>query len=408
VNMRSPKIHTRYSCPPAVQGHSGKRRPRVAIVYHFFPHYRKGVFDAIQHLDVDLTYFADPVERYQGIPSLNFGADRDFRPASVSALKSVSFQWRAVAAAMSPEFDVLVLLANPNFLTTWLAALAGRLTGKRVLFWGHGFLSAKRSIKNYVRKLFFSLAHGQYLYGYRAKCIAQEFGFRARNLYVGFNSLDYQLQLEARRRLLHNWKLCGPTGEVELLGVSRLTDRCEYDLLLMAVSVAERESGRKFHLTLIGGGPAEKRLRNLAAELEIKVTFVGELYDENAVARYIFEADAVVSPGKVGLTAMHALMFGTPVISHSDMDRQMPEAEAIVHGISGMLFEYADLQGLADCLISIPDVFPDRNVAREQCFRVVDEIYNPRKQCEVLADAIYGHPARKGDDMLCLYGPAYD
>ncbi|MGV2292572.1 glycosyltransferase [Trinickia sp. YCB016] len=377
-------------------------------MYHFFPHYRKGVFDAIHHLDVDLTYFADPVERYQGIPSLHFGADRDFRPASVSALKSVSFQWRAVTAALSPEFDVLVLLANPNFLTTWLAALAGRVTGKRVLFWGHGFLSAKRSIKNYVRKLFFSLAHGQYLYGYRAKCIAQEFGFRSENLYVGFNSLDYQLQLMARRQLLGNWKSREPTEEVRLLGVSRLTDRCEYDLLLNALSLAERRSGRKFNLTLIGSGPAEKKLRELAVALELKVTFVGELYDENAVAQHIFEADAVVSPGKVGLTAMHALMFGTPVITHSDMDRQMPEVEAIVHGISGLMFEYGDLQGLAECLISVPDVFPERDAAREQCFRVVDEIYNPRKQCEVLADAIHGNPARKGDDMHCLYGPAYD
>ncbi len=381
-----------------------KKAPKVAIVYHFFPHYRKGVLDAIVAQDFDSTFFGDPVERYQGIPSFSFANKDDFRAAPVRTVGKISFQWAAVLASLSSEFDVLILLANPNFFTTWLAALIGCMSGKRVIFWGHGFLSEKRNVKNFVRRVFFSLGHAQYLYGYRAKCIAEKFGFRARNLYVGFNSLDYQSQLNTRLDLLGQSAQREQAAELCILGVSRLTDKCEYDLLLRAASLAQETSGCQFKLTLIGGGPAEQKLKDLATELKLKVDFVGELYDEKAVATYIFDSDVVVSPGKVGLTAMHSLMFGTPVITHSDMDRQMPEVEAVVEGFSGMLFQYGNLLDLTRCLMEFPQVFHDRWRTRDNCFRIIDDVYNPRKQCEVLADAIHGRPARQGNDMLASYG----
>ncbi|MFL9855981.1 glycosyltransferase [Paraburkholderia madseniana] len=404
--LRGQRIGSPHTVHRSNKDRGANKRLRVAIVYHFFPHYRKGVLDAISNDDFDVTFFGDPMERYQGIPSLRFEADTDFRPATVKVLNDISFQWAAVHASLSSEFDVLVLLANPNFFTTWLAAAIGRLTRKRVLFWGHGFLSADRSLKNYIRRIFFSLGHAQYLYGYRAKCIAESFGFHSRNLYVGFNSLDYQSQLRTRRQLLACPEEPRLSSEIRILGVSRLTDKCAYDVLMNAVSLAQETSEWRFKLTLIGGGPAESKLKALAVQLKLDIDFVGELYDEEAVAGYIFDSDVVVSPGKIGLTAMHSLMFGTPVISHSDMDRQMPEVEAVAPGISGILFRYGDMADLSRCLISIPDVFHDRRQTRENCFRIIDEIYNPYRQCEVLSDAIHGKAARRGNDMQAIYGDA--
>lgn len=47
-------------------------------------------------------------------------------------------------------------------------------------------------------------------------------------------------------------------------------------------------------------------------------------------AELIYNADLCVAPGNIGLTAMHAMMFGCPCISHNDFSWQMPEFEAIV------------------------------------------------------------------------------
>ena len=41
-----------------------------------------------------------------------------------------------------------------------------------------------------------------------------------------------------------------------------------------------------------------------------------------------------VSPGNVGLTAIHSLTYGTPVLTHDNFNFQMPEAEAIEENIS--------------------------------------------------------------------------
>jgi hypothetical protein len=101
-------------------------------------------------------------------------------------------------------------------------------------------------------------------------------------------------------------------------------------------------------------------------------------------------------------------MYGTPVITHSDLAFQMPEVEAIVEGVTGLLFDRGTVQSLAHCLRRIPEAFPERDRTRVNCFKVVDQVYNPRKQCEVLAEVIRGRPARCGDDMASLYGAAYD
>lgn len=65
------------------------------------------------------------------------------------------------------------------------------------------------------------------------------------------------------------------------------------------------------------------------------IWFYGACYDEIKNAALIYNADLCVSPGNVGLTAMHSMVFGTPVITHNDFKWQMPEFEAIEPGKTG-------------------------------------------------------------------------
>lgn len=389
------------------------KQKRVAIIYHFFPHYRKGILDLLSRTPEKYSFFGDPTPSYEGIPSFKFSKDCDFQPAPVRKVLGQSFQWQAVRAALSPRFGCIVFLANPNFVSTWLAAIIARILGKRVVFWGHGFLSEDKNTKNYIRKVFFSLAHAMYLYGYRAKCIARKFGFEGDRLYVGFNSLDYDRQLIEREKLARanpsararsTGKNLEDGGSINLLGVSRLTPKCQYDMLIEALAIVSKTSDKRFNLTLIGSGSEEQRLRALAISRNVPVTFLGEIYAEDTVAEHVFAADAVVSPGKVGLTAMHALMFGAPVVTHADMDLQMPEAEAVVEGVSGILFKYGDVDDLARALLKIPELVADRDQIRRNCYRILDEVYNPRKQLEVLVEATQGVPAVEGDDLRTMWG----
>lgn len=115
----------------------------------------------------------------------------------------------------------------------------------------------------------------------------------------------------------------------------------------------------------------------------------------------IMSANVTVSPGKVGLTAMHSLAYGTPVITHDNFDAQMPEYEAIFPGKTGDFFRREDSADLAR-LIKIwtlkGDIRTDQE--REACYEVIEKRYNPELQRKVIESALEGKPAGDGEELV--------
>ena len=112
--------------------------------------------------------------------------------------------------------------------------------------------------------------------------------------------------------------------------------------------------------------------------------FYGACYDELENATLLYNADLCVSPGNVGLTAMHALTFGTPVITHNNFPMQMPEYEAVINGKTGMFFSYNDVNNLAQTINKWMTTSKSRDEIRESCYNVIDDKYNPHKQIDIL------------------------
>jgi len=78
--------------------------------------------------------------------------------------------------------------------------------------------------------------------------------------------------------------------------------------------------------------------------------------------------------------------------------------EAVIDGITGLLHKKGDPQDLARCLIDFPLRFSDRQLTRQNCYRVMDEVYNPEHQISVLAHAASRLDAVEGDIMSKLFG----
>ena len=72
--------------------------------------------------------------------------------------------------------------------------------------------------------------------------------------------------------------------------------------------------------------------------MEGNCIFYGATYDEKELSKLIYMSDLTVSPGNIGLTAIHSLSYGTPVCSHSNFNNQMPESEAIINFENGFFF----------------------------------------------------------------------
>jgi glycosyltransferase involved in cell wall biosynthesis len=121
------------------------------------------------------------------------------------------------------------------------------------------------------------------------------------------------------------------------------------------------------------------------------VCFYGSSFDEVENAKLIYASDLCVAPGEIGLTAMHSLVYGTPVVTHGDFSKQMPEYEAVVSGRSGLFFREGDLLDLTDKINCWLDAGKCRDEVRTDCREIILKKYNPSYQREVIEKAIAGH-----------------
>jgi len=244
-----------------------------------------------------------------------------------------------------------------------------------------------------MKKRFMCLADIVLLYGERAKTLGEGMGLSSDRMLVIHNSLDYVRQKKIREGLCDQdlidlrLRMFGDSNTPYAICTARLTRECDLELLLSAQAILRRNN--KFvNVVLVGDGPEREKLETLAKSESLPVVFLGACYDEAILAPLIRAANVTVSPGKVGLTAIHSLTYGTPVITHDDPSRQGPEVEAIVPDQNGDLFRYGDAEDLARLIWKWCDrSWPDPKL-RARCYEVIERHYNPASQAQVIEYAL--------------------
>lgn len=387
-------------------------RPKVAVVYHFFPHYRRAVVEALARSEVaDFTFIGDDHEYLGSVEPAKLGPQVHFELAPTHHLfGTVMWQWRACTIAFDRRFDTIIFHPVPHWPCTWMGAIAARLLGKRVLFWGQALLAPPRGIQGLVRRALNALPHEHLLYGRRAKMLLMQLGWDPSRLHVIHNSLDFEHQSAVRAgigvdRLCEvRTELFGDPSVPVVACPTRLIAMRRLDLLIEALARLAAD-GRPANLLLIGDGPERAALECLAHERGVRTHFEGACYDERRLAELIMSSNVVASPGRVGLTVIHALTYGVPVVSHGDACDQAPEWEAIVPGVSGAYFEAGSVDGLAKALRPWLDRPMADPATGEACRSVVERFWNPGYQRRAIQRAVLGKPA---DDLFDRREPMQD
>lgn len=375
---------------------------KVAVVYNFYPHYRTPVFEAlVRDPRCEWTFFGDTVDvERTGIKLAPMDPPIRFRRIHNRLIRGgVLWQHGAMRVALSREFDTLILMGAPKHLAMWPTAILGRWSGKRVLFWTHGWTARPRGWNGRLRRWFYGLAHGILTYGRWAKGLGVAEGFAGDSIHVIGNSLDFEAQsaiyrtLDASTRDATRAELFGDASRPVVVWVGRLIKSKRLDLLFDAMTLLA-ERGRSPDVILIGDGPELEFLRSRAADLAarhgIRTHFEGACYDERRLGQLLHAGNVLVAPGNVGLSAMHAMAFGTPVVTHGDPERQGPEFEAIVEGRTGSLFSFGSVDGLAaavDRWIATPFTTEETQSA---CRAEVEARWSPAYQVEALVRAVLG------------------
>jgi glycosyltransferase involved in cell wall biosynthesis len=304
-----------------------------------------------------------------------------------------------LAEVLRSDLDVFVFLGSPYHISTWIGAALARLKGKKVYYWMHGIYRDKLGLADYLKlHAFYKLANGCLLYGNRAADILRE-RYKQGNykIHVIYNSLDYRQSLAMRRivaerEILEFRDFYFKDAALPIITfIGRLTLAKRIDLLIDAQHLLKERFGQtRFNILIIGAG---SEMDNLVARssfhgLSDNIKFLGAIYDEAEIAGILMHSDICVTPGEVGLTAIHSLSYGTPVISHNNFNIQMPEVEAIKPGINGDLYEWKNGSAMAAKISAWLEKYPIKSKETfEKCYAVIDNYYNPMYQVKIMNDA---------------------
>lgn len=372
---------------------------RVAVIYPFFPHYRAPVMRELLHHsehEVVLVGARKPFE-----PTIKPWVPKDesaFIEAPCFRLGPFVFQRNLLGTAWRKDIDCLIVHAGMYWPNIWIASAVGKLRGKKVYNWTHGWVRPSKGVVGVIRRLMYRLFDGFLLYGHVAKILAIQEGFTPEKLHVVYNSLDVDAQIEARSRVSRDQlvalrqKFFGNSKNPVITCTTRLIAVRGLDELIKAASMLKAR-GKEVSILLIGDGPEREPLEKLAISLGVHAYFFGPCYDEEKLAELVMVGTVTVAPGKIGLTAMHSLAFGRPVITHDSVYEQMPEWEAVIPGKTGTLFKRGSLESLAQAIYdATSEAWPTKQQERD-CHLIINRFYNPANQRWLIDRAISGLPA---------------
>ncbi len=361
---------------------------KLCLCFNSAPLYRESIYMKIdQEFDCD-WYFR---------PIVN-----DIRAMDISKLKNAilikywgnpfKVYWKrgVLGLLFSNKYKTYLMGLEVHCLTDWIFVLLAStfFPKKKIYSWSHGYNGSESFIESKLKKWLYSHISGTFVYGKYSKSLMIKEGIDESKIFVIHNSLRYSEQLVLRNQIVPNniYKEHFNNNFSTLIFIGRLTKVKKLFMVIEALKNI-KDKGITYNMVFVGGGSEEHALKKMVKEngIEDQVWFYGECYDEKKNAELIYNADLCVSPGNVGLTAMHSLVFGTPVLTHNNFKKQMPEFEAIKEGRTGCFFEQDNVSSLANSIMEWFSENQDKRAdLRRACFEEIDTQWNPDFQIAVL------------------------
>lgn len=365
---------------------------RLCFITNIIPQYRKPIYQLI-----DKEWETD---WYSGRNTT------DIKSISNDVLKNVfwvdnkrlfgNWYWqKGIAKAITnSQYSDYIITGDLYSLSTWWMLILRKLfyPNKKVYLWSHGWYGRESRPKKWLKRFFFGMADNVLTYSNYSRKKGIEQGFKESKITPIHNSLDHSRQAEIRKQLSpsdiyhEHFSNTNPT----LIFIGRLTSVKRLDLLLTALNNL-KQKGHNYNLVLIGGGEEKENLEKICSQLGLNesVWFYGPCYDEAENAQLIYNADLCVAPGNVGLTSMHVMVYGTPLLTHNDFKWQMPEFEAVIPGKTGEFFKRNNVESLADGIQKWMERHQhERDNIRQACYEEIDTNWTPEFQINVLKSLI--------------------
>jgi glycosyltransferase involved in cell wall biosynthesis len=233
--------------------------------------------------------------------------------------------------------DVLILEANPRYLSNRSAIRWMRKRSRPVVGWGLGGTHSKgplAGIGNRLRTQYLSSFDGLIAYSRRGAEGYADAGVLPERIHIAINSATPPPASMQQRESFKE-------RAARILFVGRLQARKRVDLLLRACSLV----GKGAECWIVGDGPERSRLEKLAQDVCPEVRFLGSKHGRE-LEDLFNQADLFVLPGTGGLAVQEAMAHGLPVIVAEGDGTQRD----LVGEGNGWLVKPGDLNDLSEAI----------------------------------------------------------
>lgn len=360
----------------------------ICCVFNYAPHYRLAIYYKMDKVLGCEFYFGDKVEG--NIKKLDYnqlsGFKREIRNIKLP-FKYFKWQKNVIFLPFQKKYKHFILTGDTSILSNIIIIFFCCLLNKKTYLWMHGFYK-KPSVKEKILLYpFYKFASHLLLYGNYAKKIFISEGFPDNKISVIYNSLNYNIQKQIRESLCESniYQQYFINTHPTLIYIGRVQSIKKVDQIIKALAILKTKN-IIYNLIIVGEADDKSEVKKLVSDFDLSnyVYFYGPCYDEKINGELIYNADLCVSPGNIGLTAIHAMTYGTPCITHNDFTQQMPEFEIIEGGKTGLFFEKDNVDDLVRKIIEWKNLNLDRNKIRYDCYKKIDKFYNADYQVNLL------------------------
>jgi glycosyltransferase involved in cell wall biosynthesis len=274
--------------------------------------------------------------------------------------------------------DVLIVEANPRWLSTPAAITWMQSRGRPVIGWGLGAPPSNsphfhRKWGERKRGAFISRFEALIAYSQRGADEYAAYGIPREKIFVAHNAVSPAPKVPPDRRP-------STVDRGNILFVGRLQARKRIDALLRACADMPEPKPR---LVIVGDGPERDNLEQVAGQVYPSAVFSGARHGDE-LKPYFAEADLFVLPGTGGLAVQEAMSHGLPVIVAKGDGTQ----DDLVRPANGWQIPPGDYDALVSTLReAMSDVSRLRKMGAES-YRIVSEEINLEKMVEVFVMAL--------------------
>ena len=211
---------------------------KICLVSIIASHYRRRIYQLIDNYfsctfifgkenttirQLDLNMFNDAIE----VPNVY--------------IKNTNWYYQPQLGKITKQYDIIINDLGIFCLSSWLILILAKFRKQKVYHWDHGWYGRESIIKKWVKRLYFGLADGAFIYGNYARNLMIENGFDSNKLHVIHNSLDYDEQLTIRNDVKLSNIFSNHFGNSfpVICFIGRLTPIKKLDLIILQLSVVQ-------------------------------------------------------------------------------------------------------------------------------------------------------------------------